>query len=125
MPRWLLNMISTFMVVALLPVTWAWWQIFRNYLAVRNREDLNTFALNKVARVTGLWIAQATLVTIALLSILFPQPRPEWVRITTTAGLVVLAISVAFLSLHEAYEIRSISDDPDEDLLDEAVGGNN
>lgn len=106
MPRWLVISVTVLVIVALIPVSWAWYQAFRNMLSVRGKPELVRFTQIRLRRISILWVAQLSLAIVGLVSAFSPRPRPPWAMLTTTFGLLFVAISVAILSIHEMREIQ-------------------
>lgn len=114
MPRWFVEAITAFMVVAFLLVTWVLVEAWKNWRAVKaNRKtdaSLGSFTRNMFFRQLALFIAQGGLMAMGVIVVAFTT-RPPWARVATLWLLAIVALAVGGISFHDWVEMRRQKDD--------------
>jgi predicted membrane protein len=105
LPEWVTDSLTVIFGVATLAVVWTWFQALANYRAVRDTTELREFTRSALFRMSALLVAQTSLFVVGILTI--PSPRADWHRAVTSLSLVVMALAIVGVSVHEYLAMRS------------------
>lgn len=114
MPEWLIDTITSVMIVAFFAALWTAVQSGKNWRAVPpERERLKRIALVMFLKQIALMLAQGSLATMGILGSIVP--RPGWARPATLILLVTTALALVGVSFHSYMVMRALLDGVTED----------